>query len=93
MVIELLRDLKSIGCQCICFTASEDVELIKSYCQDQNIPLDGINANPAFFTSSSGKIYFNALLDDRAGLIEVYNTLVALVNYVKYTRNADKKID
>jgi len=84
-VIELLRDLKLIGCTCVCFTAAEDYNHIFEYCRDNNIPLDGINTNPSFFTSTSPKIYFNALLDDRCGLAQVYYELKTLVNYVRYT--------
>lgn len=84
LVIGLLRELKEIGCSCICFTAAEDYEMITQYCKDNDIPLDGINTNPPFFTSTSPKIYFNALLDDRAGLISAYHDLRALINYVTY---------
>lgn len=82
-VIQLLRDLKSIGCELICFTANDDYDLIRTYCKEQNIPLDKINENPSFFKGTCGKIYFNALLDDRAGLIQTYNELSSLVRIIK----------
>ena len=71
-VIELLRELKTAGCTLVCFTANEDEGFIRQYCKDNDIPLDLLNENPSFFKSNSGKIYYNALLDDRAGLLEVY---------------------
>lgn len=82
-VISLLQDLHSIGCICICFTANEDENFIKKYCREKRIPLDKLNENPDFFKSNSKKIYFNALLDDRAGLQQVYQELSLLVNLIK----------
>ncbi len=81
-VIELLKNLKQIGCWMICFTANQDDDFIKKYCNDNLIPLDTINENPSFFKSKSKKIYFNALLDDRAGLIQVYSELSLLVHQI-----------
>ena len=82
-VIELLRELKRINCICICFTANEDTEFVKNYCKINAIPLDKLNENPDFFKSKSNKIYFNALLDDRAGLIQVYTELNLLIKLIK----------
>ena len=82
-VIELLRKLKQIGCICICFTANEDENFIREYCQLWDIPLDKLNENPDFFKSKSKKIYFNALLDDRAGLQQVYQELNLLINLIE----------
>lgn len=85
-VIELLQDLKGIGCYLICFTACEDIENVKDYLLENKIPFDAINENPPFFKSSSKKIYYNALLDDRAGLIQVYNELRLLAD-IKIAEN------
>lgn len=82
-VMLLLRELKKIGCTIICFTATENTGFVKQYCQDNDIPLDKLNENPDFFKSNAPKIYFNALLDDRAGLLQVYtelNLLITLIN-------------
>ncbi|MBO0934378.1 hypothetical protein [Fibrella aquatilis] len=81
-IIELLHQLKRINCTIVVWTASESTAFIKTYCQEHNIPIDSINTNPPFFTSSSPKIYYNELLDDRAGLAESYHRLLALVTYV-----------
>lgn len=82
-VIILLQELKEIGCFCICFTASHDEQKIRDYCKGWKIPLDKLNENPDFFKSESKKIYFNALLDDRAGLLQVYTELSLLVKLIK----------
>lgn len=83
MVMELLRELKEIGCYMICFTANPNQEFIVDYLNKNNIPFDAINENPPFFKSDERKIYFNALLDDRAGLQQVYNELKLLITLIK----------
>lgn len=82
-VMELLRELKRMNCVCICFTANTNETFVRDYCKNWNIPLDKLNENPDFFKSESRKIYFNALLDDRAGLQQVYQELTLLVNLIK----------
>ena len=86
-VISLLRDLKKIGCYLIVFTANEDEAFVKKYCKEMNIPFDAINENPPFHKSKSRKIYYNILLDDRAGLKEAYDHLKMLLNYINYREN------
>lgn len=83
LMIELLQNLKSINCYLICFTSKEDIESVKDYLLENGIPFDGINENPPFFKSASPKIYYNALLDDRAGLIQTYNELKLLYEYTQ----------
>lgn len=83
MVIELLRDLKSIGCRLVCWTAYRDHEYVIKYLMGNRIPFDGINTDGIKLPWESRKPFFSALLDDRAGLIQVYDDLVALVKVVK----------
>lgn len=87
MVMDLLRDLKGIGCYMICFTANSDRSFILDYLSSNNIPFDSINENPPFFKSQERKIYFNALLDDRAGLRQVYSELNLLTTIIKQEQN------
>lgn len=82
-VITLVRELKEIGCYIIIFTANENTSLIVEYLADKKIPYDKINENPPFFKSKAAKIYYNVLLDDRAGLGEVYDQLSKLIKHVK----------
>ena len=82
-VIWLLQTLKSLNCTCICFTANKDEQFIIDYCKLWNIPLDKLNENPDFFKSTAKKIYYNAFLDDRAGLSEVYRDLTLLINLIE----------
>jgi len=84
-MIELLRKLKSINYYLIIFTGNDDTKFVKSYCEKHKIPYDAINENPPFFKSNSRKIYFNALLDDRAGLAQVYHELNQLIRVLSST--------
>jgi hypothetical protein len=80
LVIDLLRKLKSINCYLIVFTANADLELVVDHLTQHNIPFDSVNENPPFYKSESRKIYYNILLDDRAGLRECFNLLTRLYN-------------
>jgi hypothetical protein len=82
-VIDLLINLKEIGCYLICFTANSNTKFVEDYLRFCNIPFDGINENPPFFKSEMRKIYYNVLLDDRAGLSQVYQELNLLYTLIK----------
>lgn len=91
-VIELLREANQLGAYLVVFTASaeENYPFIKSYLKDKDIPFDSINENPIFIPfGNNKKIYFNILLDDRAGLKSAYETL----KYVIKTIKGDVKFD
>lgn len=83
-VITVLRELKAIGCSLIVFTAEKDVDHVRTFLDTCNIPYDLINENPPFFRSAdeSRKIYWNILLDDRAGLRSAYHQCKALLAHV-----------
>jgi trehalose-6-phosphatase len=82
MVINLLKELKQINCYLTVFTANEDLEFVENYLMNNRIPFDGINCNPPFYKGNSIKPYYNALLDDRAGLIQVYQELSLLLKII-----------
>lgn len=90
MVIELLRKCKEIGAYFICFTAREDEELefVRHYLNDNNIPVNAINENPDFLPFKGRKIYYNILLDDRAGLTQAYNTLSYAAAFMQVNKGA-----
>lgn len=58
---------------------SDVIQLLK----ENDIPFDTINENPPFRNSSSRKIYANAFLDDRAGLLQSYEDLTILIKQLK----------
>lgn len=87
-VIELLRDLKEIGCKLICWTACKDIDFPKKFMLENNIPFDSINEGGIPLEGiNSPKLMFSALLDDRAGLIQVYKELRSLTNKILIEKN------
>jgi hydroxymethylpyrimidine pyrophosphatase-like HAD family hydrolase len=82
-VIELLRDLKQLNCKLICWTANNDLNFVEQFLITNNIPFDGINTDGISLGWESRKPFFSALLDDRAGLKQVYDDLKVLVETYK----------
>tara|TARA_R110000868_G_scaffold1452_5_gene11419 strand:- start:4350 stop:4754 length:405 start_codon:yes stop_codon:yes gene_type:complete len=78
-VIELLRDLKKINCKLICWTAQSDLAFVETFLTENDIPFDGINTEGIALGWDSRKPFFSALLDDRAGLKQVYEELKMIV--------------
>lgn len=83
MVIQLLKDLKSIGCTLICWTAAKDMQFVEYYLNERGIPYDGINTKGISLPWESPKPFFSAYLDDRAGLYQAYQELDLLVWYIR----------
>lgn len=90
-VIDLLKECNKVGFKVVIFTASpkERFDEIRQYCKDIGVFIDGINEE--VIDSMKGgdrtnrKIYYNVLLDDRAGLGEAYEVLYNMIN-LKVTR-------
>lgn len=77
-VIELLRNCKAYGATLVVFTANNEDKypFIINYLKSNNIPYDYINETPRNIpVKSKNKIYYNILLDDRAGLSAAYKNL------------------
>lgn len=83
-VKQLLRDLKEIGCKLVCWTAQKDLPFVETFLNENNIPWDGINTNGIDLGWESRKPFFSALLDDRAGLLQVYEELCDVVYFAKH---------
>lgn len=86
-VRQLLRDLKEIGCKIICWTAQNDLDFVDKFLKENKIPYDGINTDGIDLGWKSRKPFFSALLDDRAGLIQVYEELCDVVYFAKHHKN------
>lgn len=85
-VINLLRTAKEMGCYLIVFTCSDEsrYDFIRNHLQENDIPFDAINENcPDTNFTKSGKIYYNILLDDRAGLEQAYTDLDIALKFIK----------
>lgn len=81
-VIALLRRLRPFA-NFIVFTCCghEKEEEILSYLSTNDIPYDTINEDIVSF--GGRKVYYNLLLDDRAGLREVYDLLTRFLKEVE----------
>lgn len=88
-VIEIIRTCKKFGFHLTVFTScNEDrYEEIKKYLKENNIPFDSINETPDYIPFKGRKVYYNILLDDRAGLAEAYAQLHSVLWHVKMKKH------
>lgn len=92
-VIDLLRRCKAVGMTLIVFTASSPTRYqgIETYLKENKIPYDSLNED--VIPTGGRKLYYNILLDDRAGLESAYNALEEVVSQLEvkgrheYTRS------
>jgi hypothetical protein len=82
-VQQLIRDLRPYA-HLICFTARtpENQEAVKEYLKTNEIPYDYINREWNG-DEISGKLFYNQLLDDKAGLFESYAILCEFLKKVQ----------
>lgn len=85
-VIKMIRECRKLGFHLTVFTSCNDDRLleIKDYLQKNDIPFDSVNETPDFIPFRGRKIYFNILLDDRAGLSAAYNILEEVIHRIKH---------
>lgn len=90
MVVNLLRDWRKYA-HFIVFSASPEhrYKYIKEYLDRNNIPFDTINAE-VLDRNSTRKVYYNVLLDDRAGLCETVLMLREMIDKIK---EIDEKVN
>lgn len=84
-VFNLLRACKEYGCYIVLFAArgGDDFEFMINYLKEQKIEADGINENLPVVPFQTRKIYYNILLDDRAGLRSAYHILEEALHICK----------
>lgn len=70
--VELIKELDKQGHFVYCYTSNEDMNKVTSYLYFNKIPYKSINKS---LVESSGKQFYNVLLDDKAGLNEVKEVL------------------
>lgn len=87
-VISLLRRWEKYS-EVIIFTGNgeDKYEMIEQYLKDNNIKYKGVNCDSSV-AFSGRKIYANAYIDDRGGLIQIYNELLTLIEKIE---NGDVK--
>lgn len=83
MVKELIRKYKGHA-YFIVFTSSEEdrFDEIRMILEKENLPYDSINEDAPFIPFKGRKVYYNILLDDRAGLRQTYDELKRLYDEV-----------
>ena len=63
------------------------MEFVEGYLRENNIPYDSINEDPAFIKIPGKKVYYNILLDDRAGLPSAYKALKNAAKVIRGYKN------
>lgn len=91
----LLRQCYNLGFHIVVYTASDKSRWndIEDYWNDQlGIKISSINKNPIDLPyGNDGKIYYNILLDDRAGLGFAYEVLHRTVEMIKENLTTEQK--
>ena len=87
-VIDLLKYCYDLGMTLVLYTCEENIDKIKwkiNWCKEyMGFTPHYVNKSPVLKQSyKNGKIYYNILLDDRAGLNEAYSTLINVVSYIE----------
>lgn len=88
-LMQLLKDCQELDFYLVCFTGSpkEKYPEIEEQFKYWGIKISGINKNPFPMPfGNDGKIYYNILLDDRAGLLESFDILSRVVELAKPTK-------
>lgn len=84
--LSLVKAAQDIGFYIVGWTASSPVRypMINQYFARHGIILDSINKNPIDLPfGNNGKIYYNLLLDDRAGLGQACDILDAVLAHIR----------
>ena len=80
----LLKNIKNVlNAYFIVYTSNPNIEDIKIYLDKHKIPYDSVNQNAPFISCSGGKVYYNILLDDKAGLAQAVSNLKDLMFLVQ----------
>jgi hypothetical protein len=83
-VVSLLKECEPYA-YFIVFTCCgvDEYPKIKDYLYSNGIPFDTINNNMGFIPFTGRKVYYNIMLDDRAGLTSAYDTLKKSLKFIK----------
>ena len=72
-----------LNCYFIAYTCNPNIEKIKEYLKEEELPFDSINENAPFAPNyTGGKLFYNIFLDDKAGLAEATERLEDLIHYI-----------
>jgi hydroxymethylpyrimidine pyrophosphatase-like HAD family hydrolase len=87
-VIQLLKECNALGFYVVLFSASkpERYPMMMEFTKNLGVEVACINKNVVELKyGNNGKIYYNILLDDRAGLFQAVTTLRAVIEKIKAT--------
>lgn len=85
-VFNLLEQCQRAGFYIVLWTASapDRYTMMQEYMRNRGIAVHSINTNPVELPfGNNGKIYYNILLDDRAGLGQAYDTLKGVLERIR----------
>ena len=83
-IIDLLKRWEEYS-EVIIFTGNgaDKHEMMENYLNEHQIKFKGINCDSSAVSYPGRKIYANVYIDDRAGLIQVYNELSTLIDKIE----------
>lgn len=90
-VLSLLRRCNALGFYVVIFTGGgpEAYAGQKAYLEEQGVSVAAVNQNPIPLPfGNHGKIYYNILLDDRAGLGQAVSTLNVVITAIEHKQGA-----
>ena len=93
-VIKAIRDAEALGFHLTVFTCCNEDRYaeITEYLNKQRIPFHSINETPEHIPFRGRKVFYNWLLDDRAGLgesLDILETVIAAIRSEKAMHNLD----
>ena len=95
-LFRLIRAAKEIGVLVVVFTSCTDDRYpeIEEYCKSKGVEISAINKNPIDLPyGNERKIYYNHLLDDRAGLMEAMAILSITIMRIKCDAHPNNMFD
>jgi hydroxymethylpyrimidine pyrophosphatase-like HAD family hydrolase len=90
--INVVKQCAALGFYVVLWTASapERFDFMRTYMKDNGIHVDAINENPIKLPfGNNGKIYYNILLDDRAGLGQALDALEIFLDNIQNSREPE----
>jgi hypothetical protein len=93
-IIDLLRHtIDNLKFRVVIYTArnKRDFYHIIEFCNDNDLGVEGININLIKSHGNDGKIMYNLLLDDKAGLEQAFDILKQVVKIIEEEVNNDAR--
>lgn len=84
-LINLIRKCHQLGWPLVMYTSRSGDRLKPAveYCEQNDIPFDYVNDHVPGVPYTGGKVHYNILLDDKAGLASAYDALSEVVHWAE----------